>query len=101
MELQDKSLDPEDHLLWKMTRPLVIILTSLPPLFTPGGLALSDSEKAKALEVILRAHFQPVSGPSEPAIIEVVKAAMRAYSFATASWSKLTNLTEVRDAIRV
>jgi hypothetical protein len=60
-------------------------------------LALSDSKKvAESLE----AQFQPVNDPSVPAVIEVVNEAMRAYSFVPASESKLTNPTEVQDAIR-
>jgi len=51
---------------------------------TPGGLALSDSEKADALTDSLRAQFQPVKDPSVPAVIEVVEA-MREYSFAPVS----------------
>jgi hypothetical protein len=47
-------------------------------LFTPGGLALSDSEKAKALSDSLEAQFQPVKNPSFLAFIEEVNEAMRA-----------------------
>jgi hypothetical protein len=75
------------------------IPTASPPLVTPGVLALSDSEKAEALAESLEAQFQPVSDPSVPAVIEMVNEAMRAYSFAPASEPKLTNLTEVQDAI--
>jgi len=70
-------------------------------LVTPGGLALSDSEKAEALANSLEAQFQPVNNPSVPAVIEVVNEAMWAYSFAPASEPKLTNHTEVQDAIGV
>jgi hypothetical protein len=44
-----ESLDPADQLLWKMTRRVMRIPTPSPPLLTPGGLALLDSEKAEAL----------------------------------------------------
>jgi hypothetical protein len=44
-----KSLDPEDHSLWKMTKRVMRVPTPSPPLVTQGGLALSDSEKAEAL----------------------------------------------------
>jgi archaellum component FlaG (FlaF/FlaG flagellin family) len=43
----------------------------------PGGLALSDSEKAEALADSLEAQFQPVNDPSDPAVIEMVSEAMR------------------------
>ena len=74
--------------------------TPSPPLVTPGGLALSDSEKAEALADSLKAQFQPVNDPSVPAVIEKVNEAMRAYSSAPTSEPKLTNPTEVQDAIR-
>ena len=35
---------------------------SISPLVTPGGLALSDSEKAEALADNLETQFQPVTG---------------------------------------
>jgi hypothetical protein len=95
-----ESLDPEDQSLWKITRRVMRIRTPSPPLVTPVGLALSDSEKAKALADSLEAQFQPVNDPSVPAVIEVVNEAMRAYSFAPASEPKLTKPTEVQDTIR-
>jgi hypothetical protein len=52
-----ESLDPEGRLLWKMTRWVMKISTPLPPLVTPGGLALSDSEKAEALADSPEAQF--------------------------------------------
>jgi len=36
-------------------------------LVTPGGLALSDSEKAESFADSLEAQFQPVTDPSVPA----------------------------------
>jgi hypothetical protein len=69
-------------------------------LVTPGGLALSDSEKAEALADSLEAQFQPVNDPSFSAVIDAGNEAMRAYSFAPASEPKLTNLTKVQDASR-
>jgi hypothetical protein len=94
-----ESLDPEDQSLWKVTRRVMRIPTP-PSLVTPGGLALSESEKAEALANSLEAQFQPVNDPSVPAGIAVVNEAMRAYSFAPASEPKLTNPMEVQDAIR-
>ena len=76
------------------------IPTPSPPLVTPEGLALSDSEKAEALTDSSEAQFQTVNDPSVLAVIEVVNEAMRAYSFALASRPKLTNPTEGEDAIR-
>jgi hypothetical protein len=66
----------------------------------PGGLVLSDSEKAEALADSLETHFQPVNDPSDPAVIEMVNEAMRAYEYAPASDLKLTSLSEVLQAIR-
>ena len=74
--------------------------TLSPPLFTPGGIALSDSEKAQALTDSLEAQFQSVNDPSNPAVFEMVDEGLQAYSFAPASEPKLTNTTEVQDNIR-
>jgi hypothetical protein len=41
---------------------------SISPLVTPGGVALSDSEKAESLADNLKAQFQPVTDPSVPAV---------------------------------
>jgi hypothetical protein len=49
------------------------------PLVTPGGSALSDSEKAEALADSLKAQFQSVSVHSVPAVIEVVDVALESY----------------------
>jgi hypothetical protein len=46
-----ESLDSEDQSLWKMTKRVMRIPTSLPPLQMPGGLALSDSEKEEVLAI--------------------------------------------------
>ena len=48
-----------------------------PPQVTPGGIALSDSEKAEALADNMEAQFQPVTDPSVPAVIETVDVALR------------------------
>jgi hypothetical protein len=48
----------------------------------PGGLALSDSEKAVALADSLEAQFQPLDDPSDPALTERVDVTMRAYKYA-------------------
>jgi hypothetical protein len=95
-----ESLDPEDQSLWKMTRPVMKVPTPAPPLVTPGGIALSDPEKAEALADSLESQFQPVNDPSDPAVIEKVAEALQAYSYAPASEPKLTNAMEVQDAIR-
>ena len=50
---------------------------SISPLVTPGGIAISDSEKAEALADNLEAQFQPVTDPSVPAVIEMVDVALR------------------------
>ena len=62
-----ESLDPEDQSLWKMAKQVMRFPTLSPPLVTPGGIALSDSEKAEALVDSLEAQFQPVNDPLEPA----------------------------------
>jgi hypothetical protein len=95
-----ESLDPEDESLWKMTRRVMRIPTPSPPLVTPGGTALSDSEKAEALADGLESQFQPVNDPSDPTVIEKITQALQAYSYAPASEPKLTNPKEVQDAIR-
>jgi len=64
---------------------------SVSPLLTPGGIALSDSEKAEALADILEAQFQPVTDPSVPAVIEKVDAALRSYLLTPAGEPNLTN----------
>jgi hypothetical protein len=61
----------------------------------PGGLALSDSEKAEALADSLEAQFQPMNDPSDPAVIEMVFEAMRSYEYAPASEPKLASPSEV------
>jgi hypothetical protein len=71
-----------------------------PPLQVPGGLALSDSEKAEALADSLEAQLQPVNDTSDPAVIEMVNEAMRAYEYEPASEPKLTSTSEVLQTIR-
>jgi hypothetical protein len=44
-----ESLYSEDQSQWKITKRVMRVPTSSPPLQVPGGLALSDSEKAEAL----------------------------------------------------
>jgi hypothetical protein len=66
----------------------------------PGGLALSDSEKAETLADSLEAQFQPVDDPSDPAFTEMVDVAMRAYEYAPASEPTLTTPSEVIKAIK-
>jgi len=44
-----------------------------------GGIALSDSAKAAALAESLETHFQPVTDPSVPAVIEMVDVSLRSY----------------------
>ena len=69
---------------------------SVSPLVTPGGIALSVSEKAEALADILETQFQPVTDPSFPAVIETVNVGLRSYFMAQASEPKLTNLRKFR-----
>jgi hypothetical protein len=83
-----------------MTTRVMRVTTSSPPLVTPGGTALSDSEKADALADSLEAQFQPVADPSDPAVIETIDVALRAYFYEAASEPMLTDPAEVQDAIR-
>lgn len=94
-----ESLDLEDQSLWKTTRRVMRMPTPSPLLVPPGALALSDSEKAEALADSLESQFHPANDPSVQAVIEEVNEAIRAYSYASASESQLTNHTEVQDAI--
>jgi hypothetical protein len=66
----------------------------------PGGLALSDPEKAEALADSLESQFHPVDNPSVLAVIEVVNEVMQVYSYAPASEPQLTNPAEIHSAIR-
>jgi hypothetical protein len=83
-----------------MTKRVMRVPTPSPPLVTPGGIALSDSEKAEALADNLETQFQPVTDPSVPAVIETVNVGLRFYFTAPASEPKLTNPEEVQEAIR-
>ena len=69
-------------------------------LITPGGIALSDAEKAEALADSLEAQFQPVTVPSVPAVIEMVNVELESYLQTPASEPTLSNPVEVHDAIR-
>jgi hypothetical protein len=73
---------------------------SVSPLVTPGGIALSDSEKAEALADSLETQFQPVTDPSVPAVIETVDVGLKSYFMAPAGEPKFTNPEEVQEAIR-
>ena len=73
---------------------------SVSPLVTPGGIALSDSEKAEALADNLEAQFQLVTDPSVPAVIQNVDVALRSYLIILANEPNLTNPEEVQEAIR-
>jgi hypothetical protein len=81
--------------LWRMTKKVMRVTTPTPTLVTPGGIALSDSEKAEALAESLEAQFQPVADPSDPTVIETVDVALRAYSYEPGSEPMLTDPAEV------
>jgi hypothetical protein len=74
--------------------------TPSPPLVTPGGIALLDSEKAEALADNLEAQFRPVTDPSVPAVIERVDAGLSSYFMAPAGEPKLIDPEEDQNAIR-
>jgi hypothetical protein len=73
-----ESLDPEDQSLYRITKRVMRVPTSSPPLVNPGE-SLSDSEKAEALADTLETCFQPVADPSVPAVIEMADVALRSY----------------------
>jgi hypothetical protein len=73
-----ESLGSADQSLWKMTKRVMRVPTPSPPLQGPGGVALSESEKAEALADSLEAQFQPVDDPSDPEFTELVDVEMRA-----------------------
>jgi hypothetical protein len=83
-----ESLGPEDQSLWRMTKRMMRVPTPTSPLVTPGGFALSDSEKAEALADNLETQFQPVNDPSVAPVIEMVDVALRSYFMTTASGPK-------------
>jgi hypothetical protein len=80
-----KSLEPQDQLLWMMTKPVMKIPTPSPPLVTLWHITLLDSKKAEALAESLESQFQPANDPSEPEVIEKVDMALRAYLLVNAS----------------
>jgi len=57
-----------------MTKRVMVVPTP-----SPQVTALSDSEKAEALGGSLQTHFQPVTGPSVPAVIEMNDVAQMSY----------------------
>jgi len=67
-----ESLHPEDQSLWRMIKRVIRVPTPSPRLITPGGIPLSDSEKAEALADSLETQFQQGTYPSVSAFIEVV-----------------------------
>jgi hypothetical protein len=83
-----------------MTEMVMRVPTPLSPLHVQRGLALTNYDKAEELPDNVETHFQPVNDPSDPADIEMVNVAMRAYEYAPASDPKLTILTEVLQDIR-
>ena len=76
---QWSALDLEDESVWRMTKRMMRIPTPSSPLVSPGGIALSDSEKAEAFADNLDAHFRPVRDHSVPAFVEMVDVALRSY----------------------
>jgi hypothetical protein len=95
-----ESLDPEDQSLWMMTKRLMRVPTPSPPLITPVGIALSNSEKAEALADNLETPFQPVTDPSVPAVIETVNVGLGSYFMAPAREPRFPNPEEVQETIR-
>jgi len=73
---------------------------SISPLVTPGGIALSDSEKDESLADNKEAQFQPVTDPSVSAVIETVDVALGSYTLRPASEPQLTTSDEDHETIR-
>jgi hypothetical protein len=94
-----ESLDPEDESLWRMTKRVTRLPTPS-PLGTPGGTALSDSEKAEALADILETEFQAETDLSSSAVIEMINVVLRSYFLSPASLPQLSNPDDVHDVIR-
>ena len=92
------TLDPEDQSVWRIKRVMRTPTPISPPPRHPGGIALSDSEKAEAIADSPEPQFQPVTDPSVPAVIGMDDVALR--SLTPASEHKLTNPDEVHEAIR-
>jgi hypothetical protein len=68
----------------------------------PRRLAVSESDKAEAVADSHEcfSQFHTVIDPSEPAIIEMLKEAMRAYGYSPSSKPKLTSPSKVLQAIK-
>ena len=69
------------------------------PLVTPGGIALSDSEKVKALADNQEPQFQLVTDHSVPAVIERVDEALRSYFLSPGNETQLTTPDEFHEVI--
>jgi len=91
--------NPEDQSLWRMTKR-VMRLPAPSPLVTPGGIALSDSEKAEVLAESVETQFQPATDPSVSAVVKIVDVSLRSYFLTPAREPKITNPDEVHEAIR-
>jgi hypothetical protein len=67
--------------------------------WSPRGIAISHSEKAKHLPS-LKTQFQQVTNPSALAGIEMFDGELRSYFMTPTSEPKVTNADEVQDVIR-
>ena len=74
--------------------------TPSPLLVTPGGIALSDSEKAEAFADNLETQFQSVTDILVPEFIEMVDEALRSYFMTSVSELNITKPKEIQKAIR-
>ena len=68
-----------------MTKRVTRVPTPSTPLVTPGGIALSDSEKAEAFGNNLETRVQPLTDTSVPVVIEIVDVELRSYFMAPTS----------------
>jgi len=74
------------------------VTTPYPP-WLPGGMALSDSEKAEDLADSLETQFQPVTDTSVPEVIEMIHVSLRPYFLTPVSVPKLTKPEKSDEAI--
>jgi hypothetical protein len=95
-----ESLDPEDQSMWWMTKRVMRVPTTSPPMVTLWGFAFSDPEKAESLADNLETQFQLVTHPLVPAVIETVNVGLSSFFRAPANEPKITNNEVGQEAIR-
>jgi hypothetical protein len=94
-----ESLDPEDQLLWRMTKHVMRASTPSHSLFTQGGITFLDAGKAESLSESLEVQCQLVTVSLVLAFTEMFDLALGSYFPTLTSESKPTNPDEVHEAI--